>query len=53
MANNSHWPMKEEEGSNITAVDAFNVADKRIQEMTTKLNEANRAKKSVEGPSRS
>ena len=29
-------------------MDAFNVANKRIQELTTKLNEANRAKKSVE-----
>ena len=48
MANNSHRQMKEEEGRRITAVDAFNVADKRIQELTTKLNEANRAKKSIE-----
>ena len=47
MANNSHKQMKEEEGRRIIAVDAFNVADKRIQELTTKLNEANRAKKSV------
>ena len=48
MANNSHRQMKEEEGRRITVVDAFNVAGKRIQELTTKLNEANRAKKSVE-----
>ena len=48
MANNSHRQMKEEEGRRITVVDAFNVADKRIQELTTKLNEANRAKKSIE-----
>ena len=48
MVNSSHWQMKEEEGRRIAAVEAFNVAEKKIQELTTKLNESDRDKKSVE-----
>lgn len=48
MVNSSHKQMKEEEGRRITAVDAFNVTDKKIQELTTKLNEANRDKKNAD-----
>ena len=48
MANNSHRQMKEEEGRRITVVDAFNVAGKRIQELTTKLNEVDKDKKIAE-----
>ena len=41
----SHKRMKEEEGRRIAVVDAFNVVENKIQELTTKLNEANRDKK--------
>ena len=41
----SHKQMKEEEGRRIAVVDAFNVVENKIQELTTKLNEANRDKK--------
>ena len=47
MVNFSHRQMKEEQGRRIVAVDAFNVAKKKIQELTTKLNEADRYKKST------
>ena len=40
--------MKEEEGRRIAAMEAFNVVEKKIQELTTKLNESDRDKKSVE-----
>ena len=40
--------MKEEEARCIEAVDTFNVVEKRIQELTTKLNESDRDKKSAE-----
>ena len=40
--------MKEEEARCIEAIDTFNVAEKRIQDLTTKLNESDRDKKSVE-----
>ena len=40
--------MKEEEGRRIVVVDAFNMAEKRLQELTTKLNKTDRDKKSVE-----
>ena len=40
--------MNEEEGRCIAAVDAFNVAEKRIQELKNKLAKAERDKKSVE-----
>ena len=45
MVNFSHKQMKEEEGRRIAVVDAFNVVENKIQELTTKLNEANRDKK--------
>jgi len=48
MLNSSHRQMKEEEAKCIAAVDAFNVADKNIQELTTKLNKVDQDKKSVE-----
>ena len=48
MVSFSYRQMKEEEGRRIIAVDAFNVAKKKIQELTTKLNEAYRYKKSAE-----
>ena len=44
LVNNSHMQMKEEEGSHIAAVDAFTLAEKRIQDLNTKLTEANREK---------
>ncbi|KAK9998126.1 hypothetical protein SO802_017729 [Lithocarpus litseifolius] len=40
--------MKEEEGRCIAAVEAFNVADKRINELRNKLTKAERDKKSAE-----
>ena len=40
--------MKEEEGRCIAALEAFNVADKRINKLKNKLIEAKREKKSVE-----
>lgn len=40
--------MKEEELRRIVTMDAFNVAEKRIQELTKKLNETDRDKKSAE-----
>ena len=48
MENSSHWMMNEEEGRCIAVVDAFNVAEKRIQELKNKLAKAERDKKSVE-----
>ncbi|XP_030938492.1 tropomyosin alpha-1 chain-like [Quercus lobata] len=48
MVNFSHRQMKEEERRCITAVDAFNVVEKKIQKLTTKLNEADKDKKSAE-----
>lgn len=39
---------EEEEGRCIAAVEAFNVANKRIKELQNKLTEAERDKKSVE-----
>ena len=48
MVNSSHQLMKEEKGSCIAAVDAFNVAEKRILQLKNKLTEAERDKKSVE-----
>ena len=48
MVNSSHRQMKEEEGRHIAAMDAFNVAEKRLQELTTKLNKVDRDKKSTE-----
>ena len=44
----SYRQMKEEEARCIEAVDTFNVVEKRIQELTTKLNESDRDKKSAE-----
>lgn len=40
--------MKEEESRRIVTMDTFNMAEKRIQELTKKLNETDRDKKSVE-----
>ena len=40
--------MKEEEGRRITAMEAFSLAKKRIQELNMKLTEANRYRKNAE-----
>ncbi|KAL0016172.1 hypothetical protein SO802_003241 [Lithocarpus litseifolius] len=48
LVNSSHRQMKEEEGRRITAMDAFNVVEKRIQELNNKLIEADQDKKSTE-----
>ena len=47
MVNFSYRQMKEEEGRRIMTVDAFNMAKKKIQELTIKLNKANKDKKSA------
>ena len=44
----SYRQMKEEEARCIVAVDTFNVAKKRIQELTTQLIESDRDKKNAE-----
>ena len=46
--NFSHQQMKEEEGRQVTAVEAFNVAEKRVKELNAKLTKVERDKKSVE-----
>lgn len=46
--NSSHRQMKDEDGRHIAVVGAFNVAEKRIQELKNKLIEADGDKKSVE-----
>ena len=46
--NSSHRMMKEEEGRFIAAVDAFSVAEKRVQELKNMLAEADWYKKSAE-----
>ena len=48
MVNSSHRKMKEEEGRQIVAVDAFHVAEKSNQELKSKLTKAKRAKRSAE-----
>jgi len=48
MVNYSHRQMKEEEGRRIAAMEAFNVADKRITELKNKLTKAEKDKKSTE-----
>ncbi|XP_075656328.1 uncharacterized protein LOC142626388 [Castanea sativa] len=48
LVNSSHRQMKEEKGRRITAMDAFNVAKKRTQELNNKLTVADRDKKSAE-----
>lgn len=45
--NNSYRQMKDEEGRPITTVDAFNVAEKIIQELNNKLTKIDRDKKSA------
>lgn len=47
MVKNSHRKMKDEEGRRIATLDAFNVAEKQIQELNKKLTEVNRDKKST------
>ena len=39
--------MKEEEGRRIVDVEAFSLAEKRIQELNTKLTKANQDRKSA------
>lgn len=48
MVNYSHRQMKKEESRRVAAMDAFNVAEKRIQELKNKLTEAERDRRSVE-----
>lgn len=48
MVNSSHRMMKEEKGGRTAAVDAFNVVEKRVQELKNKLVEAKRDKKNAE-----
>ena len=48
LVNSSHKQMKEKEGRHFAAMDAFNVAEKRIQELNKKLTKADRNNKSVE-----
>lgn len=47
MVNYSHRQMKKEESRRVAAMDAFNVAEKRIQELKNKLTEAERYRRSV------
>lgn len=44
---NTHRQMKDDEAGHIAAVDAFKVAEKSIQELTTKLNEFEHERKSA------
>lgn len=46
--NGSHRQMKDEEAKRIAAVEAFKVAEKKIQELNIKLIEVDREKKSTE-----
>ena len=46
--NSSHRMMKDEEARCIATVEAFRVVDKKSQELTTKLIEVERDKKSAE-----
>lgn len=46
--NFSHRQMKDEDGRQVTAVEAFNVAEKRVKELNTKLTKVKKDKKSVE-----
>lgn len=46
--NNTHCQFKEEEAQHIPAMQTFSVAEKRVKELTIKLIEANRDRKSVE-----
>jgi len=48
--NSSHKQMKEEEGRRITAMDAFNVAEKRIRELNKKLTRQTRTKRVLKLP---
>ena len=48
MVNFSYKQMKEKEGRCIAAMEAFNMADKRITDLKNKLTEAERNKKSAE-----
>ena len=47
MVNSSYQKMKEEEGRQITAVDAFHVAKKGNQDLKSKLTEVERGKRSA------
>ena len=48
LVNFTHRQMKDEEGRRIAAVEGFNMAEKRIKELNTKLTEADRKIKSIE-----
>jgi len=48
LVNTTHRHMKDEKGRCIVAVEAFNMAKKRIKELNNKLTEANKEKKNAE-----
>ena len=48
LVNIIHRQMKDKEGRRIVAIEAFNVAKKRVKELNAKLTEAEREKKSAE-----
>lgn len=52
LVNNSYRKMKEEARRQIAVVEAFSLAEKRIQELNTKLTEADRERKIVEAASK-
>ena len=47
LVNITHRKMKDDEGRQIAAVEAFNVAKKRVKELNAKLTKAERDKKST------
>ena len=47
IVNTSHRMMKDEEARHIATMEAFRVVDKKSQESTTKLTEAERDRKSA------
>ena len=47
MVNYSHHKMKEEEGRRIAAVEAFQVAEKSVKELKTRLQEEEKERKST------
>ena len=48
IVNSSHRMMKDEEAKHIVAMEAFRMAERKTQELTTKLTEDEREKKSAE-----
>ena len=48
ITNHCYWQMKKEEGRRNAAVEAFNVAEKRVNEMESKMAKMGRDKKNDE-----